>query len=1248
MKSTQKLIELDKRFNPAFFVSQQEEKTISEEKLSFPIPVPKDQTKKREEKEELRDLQKFLASSDGKKYKWGMRKILDDITIWALKNELFDAKEELDHFYHIFFEISPGGAINLPLLQQSPRLLSELLTRLQDAKIPVIKKKEVMGNLLPLLSRCGPGVLTYIGDACISLSSDKLTEVRRDMAVQTVLGQLIRIKKEFPGEIAEGMEVHYVNAVLIHYTKQLGLPAIEDGYIGHCNKDIVDLLIEAFPAAIRKNLTVEAIFDYILAKYDLTRLKTSPDFDILEQALNEYGRDSEYSLTQVCVPGAGYQAKDTAEYAILFSLMQRLANKIDFHHDIETNKLNPANIVWSKNSHIRFSYVIVMSADNERQTKSLIAYFADMMLGEESERTQFVKSFLPHLNDKQKAELSEELLKLFHRKTKKLTVNSAEYTAWLGKILNLFKTEGIKEFFKTHAEIKDLIMLARDFPAETRFEIFSALGLELKTLPFKNVNDVSAFLQLYSSQERFNLLASKDGVLSLTIFSAPAENIAVDKSEQKEQPKIQPLDYEKVGMFANHMLAALTTELKELKNDGDRQVWTENLYKLFETPSAKEIFQHTELPFLLLDLVRELPIDKRFAVFQKLGFGSPNFSAGNMDFIIPWLHLFSPVKQRELLLDMTSKAPLVDISIGEDIGALLRYLPYDYQTPKEYGDFLTRLLGPKVKEIFTQEHGLSHLYDLLRSLSKEKYESFLQFLGRETLSKIPGDNIPLLTILQNLESDDPVKMKVNTLAPAIDFLSRDHYQAISCQQSAIYFRRHRSELRAMDISDASQVKKITLNARIMDVVSIPEKNQFAVLTRDQTGEQAIVFYNQHLQKTADRIVLPNSKSSYHLVVRENGSYIAYDDHHLFLYHAENKKWDEQQIKLGFEKTGKFESVTSLANNQILIIKNESEESLLQQSIAVFDAQFKVTKELYDYSFGTEPLSSPNGKYLAFMQLVYSTTDDSYIPSADYHFLTCAMVDAYKDQGPSFKTSILLINLPKAVRPLEYVGKLPIWEADGNVIFLSQEGVMRFNPTDGKAPVNIFACDTERVSCLTPMQDGPLTFFYAGLLVSLSPTKQAPLLQAEEKTVASSADFKGFSSVSEDVKNKAERLYSVTMQKLKTVEFEVANYNIARLSPSFEQKEGSQKEYTKVNKELAKRTQQLFLLQRLNDELVKKKGDKSFTECIDLIKKKEFPHLLTKKSGGYFSESNPFFELCSAIEKADLVNVKRPPSPTPWR
>jgi len=371
-KFTQQELKLDDRFTAWFF---QEDKRHDSSLPSVPFKLPATDHKQ---------LPVFLKSgffkkSKGDKFRIGVHVILDNIIAWSVQNQL-SAEDiaSLKELYGAKMEYKGGGGESvqepmLPLLTQGVCFLSGIANQLTRDDTPLQVRKNHLRNLAANIRRdtCPPGVMTHITDAYLRLSSSPLMDLRRDVAIQTVIAQLkpwIDSKS-----VSAGWEVHYANAVLNSYADQLGIGVVDDYYVENkteyrCNSEIVIELLQQFPIAITKNLTLEAVFQQIVSKFNLA-ISTETQFDDLDEQLETYGHDEAYSRSGFLQSNSAesYQVASSAYYYLWLTLQRRLSRY--FHLTFSEHQMRDegreiedqqeSTIVYSPpaNTDLKFAYV---------------------------------------------------------------------------------------------------------------------------------------------------------------------------------------------------------------------------------------------------------------------------------------------------------------------------------------------------------------------------------------------------------------------------------------------------------------------------------------------------------------------------------------------------------------------------------------------------------------------------------------------------------------------------------------------------------------------------------------------------------------------------------------------------------------------------------------------------------------------------------------------------------------------------
>ncbi|MEO8402350.1 MAG: hypothetical protein ABI597_11270, partial [Gammaproteobacteria bacterium] len=1139
-------------------------------------------------------------------------KIINKIKAWALKNNVDDTAK-IDDFYRTFI-MYPGTNADfnktlLPLLQHGIRYLASFAEALNDDKIPLERRRTILGNLFSSLAVCAPGVYTNIREAHLKLSTDSIAVARREIVVQETLALL---RKEDPDLLGIGMEIHYVNAVLEDYTTQIGLPTIEDEYIDACERTVVNSVKEQFDKAVIKCLTVERVFDSIIANFNLYQIKTNTDFDDLDNELRVLGEDDLYSRANLMDENAtSFELRETAIYEIIISVAKRLAKSFDFKGEyipIEGREQN-LSLFLAENSgsenisNLKFSYFQFKNEDGI-QRKSFISYCTDLLLGNERDIHFFTNGILARLNDQQKKQLCAEILSIFTQRTIHQQIKSDD--VWIQQLFNLLTADNklLKQFFHDHAVAKDLYALSRQLPEGRKTQIILALD--------RAHTSVSDFPEYFA-------------------LCVPAKKI-INLEKIANFILVHPETASQAGKCCNDIFNQLTVEAKQQTNQHALDVWTDSyFFKLFQTPATVAFIRRGDIDSFI-QLAKELPVDKRPAFLKLANIEiSHMWGAKYVDTFLDILDLYKPSDQLLQLAELGKRTPhlVTMFATGNHLGRLLHHVP-----AKETADFLKQYFGSDLLKIITHKEDL---YSILRQLNREQYQSFLKYLHTDVdqslLMKLSPSLytkviLPLISPENKAEIPkiDQLSPNYNSLIQPVDDLASLHtqcvYNNIACQNNIVYFNLGGRTLTALNLNDISHPTKRRLTKAIMQVLPLQDKNKFAVILRGSDGNHEIMHYDKDLNPLDAALKLPGTQTTYRLLQQGDGSYMVYDREKLFHYNSKTNKWDEKAIKKVIDDNP-ITCISLLPDQRFLITLDEG-YGYYRTKRSVCDANFKVLKNDIQTSY-TDLSASPNGKCWAYL-----------LPQDSSAYLgTPHQLEIYHVPDPLSKQHLMSASI-NAFIPKGYMGKALQWEADGNLIFLSQkpeEGVMRFNTTDFSCQC-IYQCDAHSVSSLTVMPDGQLFFISDTQLITLAPsTKQLQLQEAKEHD----PEFLG---LPDDIRINAKTLFLDAKKDLDALIFDLTTYTNLQKTKEFSKNDFKSERQVAADL-ITLKNQQIMFLADLDHSLANRKDGQTLVDCL-MKTYKSFSDILQNKttSSMFFKSqvsSNPYRKLYDDIIMLDLPN-----------
>ena len=368
------------------------------------------------------NLPLFLNSYKGKIFLNYVIDLIDQISKWAAEHKISDAAPACSKFKELYSTYDGKNfSVNnnyFMLYKSGIPHLAGILNLIQNDKIDLDVRIEVVKNLMTGIIVCAPGAYTHITDNFLKLASQlsistEWMAARRTLAEQTVL-DVLHETSDVPVE----MEIHYVNAIVNTYTDMLKINSVDDDYIRICDTDLIFNLIPRIESELSKRINVEAIISHIIFELGMKlseKLWATGGTDFLEKALNRYGTDKNYSIMNlITTDESGYKPVLFwySEYELYRTLFTRLIQSqfIDISSYQMNHKLsNDVLISYLPGRSIKLAYVT-----SQQHAKSLVQYCIEQFNTQEPSlsRKQLLDFILSNkITDEQRFEIIQGIIK---------------------------------------------------------------------------------------------------------------------------------------------------------------------------------------------------------------------------------------------------------------------------------------------------------------------------------------------------------------------------------------------------------------------------------------------------------------------------------------------------------------------------------------------------------------------------------------------------------------------------------------------------------------------------------------------------------------------------------------------------------------------------------------------------------------------------------------------------------------------
>jgi hypothetical protein len=695
-------LKLDALFGQRFYQFDHE---LPDPKVSFPLPSSAE------------TLHAFFASDEGEQFRVGVNELLDKLEKWGTENDL-DGIDACAHFKQNFMLYSGSNAeVNesqLPLYKQGIPYLADIIRLLSNQEISIDYRKNVIKNLFQGMVVCAPGTYTNIIDAYWELVARLSTHLewmvaRRSIAEQTALEVLQAAKKALHMPDNNGMEIHYVNALLNQYSDNLAIKNIEDSFAAFCDGNLIVKMSELFYSAISKRITAEKIVSHIISELSLETL-AQQTLEILQEyelRFNRYGPDALFCINDLFdlseIPPV---LRWDHEYLLFLTLMRRLTASGYFDlsqierrlllsdditiHFLTEHSLKFASIIIDKQSLPLVPYCVEQFARNHKFSEPLENFIRDQLSNEE--RFELVMGALSYIKSKQGILCDEEVASPSF-----LQCNEKILLKWLDLLSALHRSQ---EHF-------DLILQA--LPETAR-------AVYLRQIGFDNLK------HLIKSTEQL-----------CTVLDSLSKDQSIKLLKELDRHKLRDL------LDSGTMLAKILSHLPE-------EEW-DIVFRALQSKITKGVYfsivDEDIVPLLQIIFTR-LPTQQWDSCCKKLGFSDWLHAISKLSHVC---ELFKALPEDKALLMLRSMAPdkMHDISVHRV------FLRKRYDT-----DAVVNLLNTATKEkiaLFLKFFDLNVLKKMFSStvillrlsmLPSAKTTLLLETLGREHMQTVKGEHLCFL------------------------------------------------------------------------------------------------------------------------------------------------------------------------------------------------------------------------------------------------------------------------------------------------------------------------------------------------------------------------------------------------------------------------------------------------------------------------------------------------------------------------
>ena len=720
----------------------------------------------------------YFTSAEGKQFKEALARLIDKLAAWSSGNGL--NASACERFKSTYVDYSGSQAdvnkLYIAFYQQGVPALAGIINLIESETIQLEFRKDKIRNLLGSIQVCAPGTHTNITDAYLELLAYsnlamKWVSLRRKIGEQLVL-ELLK-----PFNVREGMEIHYVNAVLNRYADAIAIKMMEDHYVSLCASATLDPLCDQFSQEIHKSLTVESVIENVIsdAELDLKKLDLSPakfndQLRELEHKLNHYGTEEErkgffsiYDLFaanegELCLP---YQLSWGASYVIHASVFNRLKRSGYFNPtEMKKAAIDDVNVYFMPAHSLKLAYVEAPQPDPQLSPyKPFIPYCVQMLLTSEEKCGQWVRLIAENIiTREQRFEIVEAIVQF---------VNSFECESRKDKGELLIRLVKAIHGILLHEYKWDIVLNA--LPDGSKRSFLDGIDKVKLSRLILNVNQLTAVLksqpvEIYAkflSEVAADVLRPirEDGVKMINALSRidvhqrAAFLAAIDPGALKI-------------ILAVIQNAKRMFEVLDILPESHRAL----LLNLCEREACVKIFGSELNAFL--DVLGKITDAERGAYLLKIGpeiISVMKPDGFNLAKIIAML----PIETRAPYLFKVSidllRGMLETAYITEDVLNLL---------PEENRYVLLRNIGPEaLRKMFDADHK-PNFYTFLRLLPECNRGVFLQDIGVESLLKIVDTDANLDSILKLLPAINRITLLHELGSQAVKKFVNNHEQLL--------------------------------------------------------------------------------------------------------------------------------------------------------------------------------------------------------------------------------------------------------------------------------------------------------------------------------------------------------------------------------------------------------------------------------------------------------------------------------------
>lgn len=364
----------DYQLLPKFFECPQVDQ---EKEIDFPLP------------RSAADLQTFLNSQHGKRYKQKFITVIKTISDWAKHQQL--NTNNLDIFARQYLAYTGSNMeqnlVCFTLYTEGVIALANIATLLSNPAVS--NKKTIIENFIKDVLSCGPGTHTHIINTYLELKS-KLNlptyfmKIRRKIAEQAIIDDAY--------EFEQGMEIHYVNAILNNLSFLLNIDKIEDEYIEDCDTELIEEALGKLLGQIHNLYSLENILATILADtgYECIAEEVNKSgyhncLDFIER-LSFFGKEENviFLYTDDFISSdedyTSFEVAWSAPYVLILSILHRLYNQNYVSLNYIEQSYMQHKFYLLMDSSLRLAFVTIENPTDQKYHQPLLTYLVRQVI----------------------------------------------------------------------------------------------------------------------------------------------------------------------------------------------------------------------------------------------------------------------------------------------------------------------------------------------------------------------------------------------------------------------------------------------------------------------------------------------------------------------------------------------------------------------------------------------------------------------------------------------------------------------------------------------------------------------------------------------------------------------------------------------------------------------------------------------------------------------------------------------------